>query len=954
MDDIIPMDPRTMEDMECQFKEELLDCLDDCDYYGSFSSLQSHQTYANPGLALKGFGTVGLPLGMRDAEAIASICKRSPFGKGDQTLVDTSVRRTWELDASEFECRNPIWPGFLAHLVQKTLEELGVRLESHAQAYKLLLYEEGAFFKPHKDTEKVPGMFGTLVICLPSPHTGGEVHLQHNGQERTLTTAPGSAHNLTTLGWYSDVTHEVKPVESGFRLALTYNLVQDQTTPRQSAVALDETKARLDQSLRLWSETLPDLPFLLYPLSYQYTFASLSLSALKGQDAAKGQLIDQSACHNGMFWFLGQLTRQKTFQTWNESAEVEYMIENIVTPNGLSLDWRLFEVDETCLLPAAEELYERRRPDSVDEEEYTGNASTPASKRYHNSVLILMRKEEAVSQFLEQSYVGTNAMLAFFELLHNDFKMVEDESSMQLMIHASKGMMDKVTQKINGHNRFLMKWENRTLAHQSQLQDECSTIFLSAGEFCYRNGYNDIIQDALKETMKAWKWFSSSSMISIVKAAVQREALTRGVSPVSVWCQWLAIPPPPNPTFEYIYDVHQTLEEVQKSLLPQDQPAFTVWATVYLTEQVGSIKLYSNRHIGELLQVMLKIPVKVYQESILPNLLLYLDRLQAFYLFKQLDTWPGLEHVVKITYGAILNKDPAIVTLLLEDFQDNTQKGRGLQKLASQQLNAQKEILVRHFLDVLGYALALGLDDDARALLVRGLPELPAPGSGQWSTWNRLIDLNENLLGRVEAYDAKLHEALRPYIVSTLRGTTEWLMAQRPVRPKDWKQTGHELKPECDPKWCTLLHQFLISPSHSVCKFKCNQYTREHIRRSLGERYYVFDREKNQPGPYTLIVNKTSNEFQQLNGVWESNIRLLQMHLHALRFGPAGKTVFGDEIGKFDDTDRMLLATGVHPLQPVGPRPLGNASALTQNLEPRGVLDEHVAKKRRTEVIDLT
>ncbi|KAI9618170.1 hypothetical protein H4Q26_012515 [Puccinia striiformis f. sp. tritici PST-130] len=30
-------------------------------------------------------------------------------------------------------------------------------------------------------TEKVPGMFGTLIICLPSAHTGGEVVVKHNG-----------------------------------------------------------------------------------------------------------------------------------------------------------------------------------------------------------------------------------------------------------------------------------------------------------------------------------------------------------------------------------------------------------------------------------------------------------------------------------------------------------------------------------------------------------------------------------------------------------------------------------------------------------------------------------------------------------------------------------------------------------------------------------------------------
>jgi hypothetical protein len=82
-------------------------------------------------------------------------------------------------------------------------------------------------------------MFGTLVICLPSAHTGGEVHLLHGGKEVALSTAPDSFSGLSALAWYSDVQHETKPVASGYRLVLTYNLVQDGRQPMQSAAALN-------------------------------------------------------------------------------------------------------------------------------------------------------------------------------------------------------------------------------------------------------------------------------------------------------------------------------------------------------------------------------------------------------------------------------------------------------------------------------------------------------------------------------------------------------------------------------------------------------------------------------------------------------------------------------------------------------------------------------------------
>ena len=44
-----------------------------------------------------------------------------------------------------------------------------------ATLYKLLIYEKNGFFLPHIDSEKEKGMFGTLIIGLPSKHKGGEI-----------------------------------------------------------------------------------------------------------------------------------------------------------------------------------------------------------------------------------------------------------------------------------------------------------------------------------------------------------------------------------------------------------------------------------------------------------------------------------------------------------------------------------------------------------------------------------------------------------------------------------------------------------------------------------------------------------------------------------------------------------------------------------------------------------
>ena len=40
--------------------------------------------------------------------------------------------------------------------------------------------------QPHRDTEKAAGMFGTLVIQLPSDFEGGQLNVCHQGKQTTF------------------------------------------------------------------------------------------------------------------------------------------------------------------------------------------------------------------------------------------------------------------------------------------------------------------------------------------------------------------------------------------------------------------------------------------------------------------------------------------------------------------------------------------------------------------------------------------------------------------------------------------------------------------------------------------------------------------------------------------------------------------------------------------------
>lgn len=120
---------------------------EDSSVKGSFAFHHSYPEAPNPTLYLDGLGHIGLPLSVRDAEAIKSRANQAPFGMGERTVVDKSVRDTWELDASQVRFDNPAWDLFLERVVQEICTTLGVNIAAsrpRCELYKLLLYEAGS------------------------------------------------------------------------------------------------------------------------------------------------------------------------------------------------------------------------------------------------------------------------------------------------------------------------------------------------------------------------------------------------------------------------------------------------------------------------------------------------------------------------------------------------------------------------------------------------------------------------------------------------------------------------------------------------------------------------------------------------------------------------------------------------------------------------------------------
>jgi len=135
----------------------------------------------------------------------------------------------------------------------------------------------------------MPGMFGSIIITLPSAFEGAALHLSHSGQTRVIDLASTSKISTSVLAWYSDVFHSVKPVTSGYRLALSYNLAVSPTSAdlRPSLPDMSPVINRLRHVLVSWRQArTEEAPIkLVYHLDHQYSSIGLGNMSLKGKDA---------------------------------------------------------------------------------------------------------------------------------------------------------------------------------------------------------------------------------------------------------------------------------------------------------------------------------------------------------------------------------------------------------------------------------------------------------------------------------------------------------------------------------------------------------------------------------------------------------------------------------------------------------------------------------------------
>ena len=258
-------------------------------------------------------------------------------------------------------------------------------------------------------------MFATLVIALPSEHTGGDVVVQLRDEEQILKTQGLCDFDYSYLSWYADVNHSVSKIESGHRLVLTYNLIRQAADSSQMASVLDDHKQNLDKVLAFWSKQDREIDShsdhvpekLVYILEHEYSEANICLDHLKGKDQLRTRYLleacrDQDFClylahfeyslsgsidedEDGPNWGYGG--NRVDYHEFIDEFGASWKLQTIFQYNGKRIAEDI-DLEEEDLLKNVD--FTDIEPDDEDCDGYTGNEGCTATHFYRRTCAVIL------------------------------------------------------------------------------------------------------------------------------------------------------------------------------------------------------------------------------------------------------------------------------------------------------------------------------------------------------------------------------------------------------------------------------------------------------------------------------------------------------------------------------------------------------------------------------------
>lgn len=368
----------------------------------------------DPGLDVDGLGRVQVPLKRGIAKQLIASGRVAPYGKGTRTLVNKNIRNTVELDPKQFRLGDK-WNAAIASVTRTIAEQLGLPVDRlEATLYKLLVYEKGGFFVPHRDSEKQDRMVASLIVVLPNSYDGGNLIVRHGSKKQRLKFDEAAAgKSACYAAFYADCEHEVERVTHGVRIALAYNLALKPEHRKSSATTSPAAHVDvLTESIKSWVARRPGEP-LIFALEHHYTQRGLSLDLFKGGDRKLADLVVAAADKADCLVHLAQVERH--LQQWADDGSFGRgdLHRYDRTPRsaiqiGETYEDELFGTQWTNLQGKQQPLsgialaasaivsstpLDDWKPTSEDFEGYTGNAGNTLDRWYHRSVVVVWHRE---------------------------------------------------------------------------------------------------------------------------------------------------------------------------------------------------------------------------------------------------------------------------------------------------------------------------------------------------------------------------------------------------------------------------------------------------------------------------------------------------------------------------------------------------------------------------------
>ncbi len=406
---------------------------------GDFFVAASFET-AMPRLEVEGVGVLSFPVPEAQIHQVIREASRAPFGRGARTLLDESVRKVWQLPPEIVRLGGKSWDKTFSGILDAVADGLGcAETKVSAEFYKLLVYDEGGHFQAHRDTEKVPGMFGTLIVVLPSAHRGGELVIRLAGREVTLELSSAEVSELRVAAFYADCEHEVRPVTSGYRVCLVYNLIQPRVgkgSSRPLTAPADHGQVEAAAGMLRAAFAAPGAPAkLAWLFQHAYSPAGLSFTGLKGEDIVLAKVLRRAAEAAGCAVHLGIVHVEETGPAeadysdyggggwgYDDEAEEDTDFEVIEVSDSRCHvgEWHDTEdrpVDFGDLPLAAGEVLPAGALDDEDPDEKrlleaTGNEGATFERSYHRAALVMWPRDRFADVLLQAGVAAVLPHLA--------------------------------------------------------------------------------------------------------------------------------------------------------------------------------------------------------------------------------------------------------------------------------------------------------------------------------------------------------------------------------------------------------------------------------------------------------------------------------------------------------------------------------------------------------------